>query len=189
MEPIMQTAEAYKMSANDYLAWEALQKEKHEFVLGETFAMGGARREHVIVSLNIAAALKQHLRGTPCHAYISDMKLQIEQIDAYYYPDVMVSCAQNDQKAEQALTQPSLIIEVLSDSTEAYDRGEKFAAYRQVLSLKEYVLIDIKSRRVECFRRTTDSDWLFHDYSKEAVCHLSSVEADIPLADIFEDID
>ncbi len=186
---MMQTAEPFTMTADDYLAWEELQEEKHEFVLGETFAMGGARREHVIASLNIAASLKQHLRGTPCRAYISDMKLQVEQMGAYYYPDVMVSCDKNDQRAEQFLTQPSLIIEVLSDSTEAYDRGDKFAAYRQIASLKEYVLIDIKSRRVECFRRTMDNDWLFHDYSNEPVCRLSSVEVDMPLADIFEDID
>ena len=185
----MQTAEAYTMTADDYLVWEELQEEKHEFVRGETFAMGGARREHVIVAGNAFASLKQHLRGTPCHAYISDMKLRVEQMDAYYYPDVMVSCDKNDQRAEQFLTQPSLIIEVLSDSTEAYDRGDKFAAYRQISSLKEYILIDIKSRRVECFRRTTDNDWLFHDYSNELVCRLSSVEVDMPLADIFEDID
>jgi len=147
------------MTADDYLAWEEQQEEKHEFVLGETFAMGGARREHVIVAGNAFASLKQHLRGTPYRAYISDMKLQVKQMGAYYYPDVMVSCAKNDQRAEQFLTQPSLIIEVLSDSTEAYDRGDKFAVYRLITSLKEYVLIDIKSRRVECFRRTADNDW------------------------------
>ncbi len=185
----MQSPEAYTMTADDYLAWEELQEEKHEFVLGETFAMGGARREHVVVSLNMATSLKQHLRGTPCRTYISDMKLQVEQMDAYYYPDVMVSCDKGDQRAEQFLTQPSLIIEVLSDSTEAYDRGDKFAAYRKISSLKEYVLVDIKNRRVECFVRTADNDWLFHDYSSESVCRFSSVEVDVPLTDIFEDIE
>lgn len=185
----MQSPEAYTMTADDYLAWEELQEEKHEFVLGETFAMGGARREHVVVSLNMATSLKQHLRGTPCRTYISDMKLQVEQMDAYYYPDVMVSCDKSDQRAEQFLTQPSLIVEVLSDSTEAYDRGDKFAAYRKISSLKEYVLVDIKNRRVECFVRTADNDWLFHDYSSESVCRFSSVEVDVPLTDIFEDIE
>ena len=136
-------AEQLSMTAEEFLTWEESQEEKHEFLQGEIFAMGGARREHVVACLNIASHLKQQLRNTPCRAYMSDMKLQIEQLDAYFYPDVMVSCSQSDQQADQFLTQPRLIIEVLSDSTEAYDRGDKFAAYRKIESLQEYVLIDI----------------------------------------------
>ncbi|TXL21852.1 hypothetical protein BMR03_11595, partial [Methylococcaceae bacterium HT2] len=116
------------MSADEYLAWEELQEEKHEYVHGEIFAMGGARREHVLVSLNIASALKQHLRGTPCRAYMSDMKLRVASMDTFFYPDVIVSCNQKDHQAEQYLSFPTLIVEVLSDSTEAYDRGAKFTA-------------------------------------------------------------
>jgi len=181
-------AEQLSMTAQEFLTWEESQEEKHEFLQGETFAMGGARREHVVASLNIASYLKQHLRNTPCRAYMSDMKLQIEQLDAYYYPDVMVSCSQSDQQAEQFLTQPRLIIEVLSDSTEAYDRGNKFAAYRKIESLQEYVLINIKHKRVECFNRTENNDWLLHDYSNETSATFSSLELSIPLEEIFEDI-
>lgn len=183
------SANQLSMTAQDFLAWEESQEEKHEFLRGETFAMGGARREHVVTSLNIASALKQQLRNTACRAYMSDMKLQVKQLDAYYYPDVMVSCQKSDHQAEQFLTQPRLIIEVLSDSTEAYDRGDKFAAYRQINSLKEYVLIDIKHKRVECFSRTENNDWLLHDYSNEVNCTLSSLELSIPLEEIFEDIE
>ena len=104
----MQTAEVLVFDSQDYLAWEDLQEEKHEFINGEVFAMGGARREHVVVSGNVFAALKQHLRGTPCQAYIADMKLRVEQQNAFYYPDVMVSCDKNDQKADQFLSNPSL---------------------------------------------------------------------------------
>jgi Uma2 family endonuclease len=142
----MQAAEVLILSAEDYLAWEELQEDKYEYYQAEVFAMGSARREHVITSLNIASLLKRHLRGTPCQTYISDMKLRIEQVDAYFFPDVMVSCSAQDQQAEQFLTSPILIVEVLSDSTEAFDRGEKFAAYRQLPSLKEYLLVDINSR-------------------------------------------
>jgi len=182
-------ANSITMNAQEFLIWEESQQEKHEFLQGDVFAMGGARREHVVTCLNIASSLKQHLRNTPCRAYMSDMKLQIELLDAYYYPDVMVSCQKSDHQADQFLTQPSLIIEILSDSTEAYDRGDKFAAYRQIESLKEYMLIDIKHKRVECFNRTENNDWLLHDYSNEPSCNLSSLELNIPLSEIFEDIE
>ncbi len=184
----MQAAGAVIFDSQDFLAWEALQKQKHEFIKGEVFAMGGARREHVIVSLNIASLLKQHLRGMSCQTYIADMKLRVEQEDAFYYPDVMVSCDKNDQTADQYLSNPTVIVEVLSDSTEAYDRGAKFAAYRQLSSLKEYVLIDIKARRVDCFRRTENNDWLLHVVDKQDNCDFVSLELSIAMADIFEDV-
>jgi len=84
-------ANQLSMTAQEFLTWEESQEEKHEFLRGETFAMGGARREHVVACLNIASSLKQLLRNTPCRAYMSNMKLQVAQLDAYYYPDVMVS--------------------------------------------------------------------------------------------------
>ena len=185
----MQTAENLRMTTHDFLAWEASQTEKHEFVAGEVFAMVGALREHVMVSLNIASALKQRLRGKPCHTYIADLKLRVEATDAFFYPDVMVSCDTNDNKAEQFISNPTLIIEVLSDSTAAYDRGDKFAAYRSLESLQEYVIVDIDSRRVECFRRTMENEWLLHDYHGDVACQFHSLDIDITLADIFEDIE
>lgn len=180
--------EASKMSADEYLAWEERQEEKHEYVHGEIFAMGGARREHVLVSLNIASILKQHLRGTPCRAYMSDMKLCIEAMDSFFYPDVIVSCNKNDHQADQFLSFPSLIVEVLSDSTEAYDRGAKFTAYRLLDSLKEYVLVNIKTRTVECFRRTAENDWLLHVYAGKEACDFVSLDVSIEMTDVFEDI-
>lgn len=184
----MQTAEQLHFSAKDYLAWEETQAEKHEFVAGEVFAMTGARRAHVVVSGNIFSGLKQRLRSTPCQAYIADLKLRVEAADAFFYPDVMVSCHPEDNQAEQFITQPKLIVEVLSDSTAAYDRGGKFAAYRKLESLQEYLIVDIDSRRVECFRRTADNDWLLHDYFGEVDCQLISLGLSLPLAEIFEDI-
>jgi len=184
----MQAAGEIVFDSQDYLVWEELQEQKHEFIKGEVFAMGGARREHVVVSLNIATILKQHLRGTPCQAYIADMKLRVEQEDAFYYPDVMVSCDNNDQKAEQYLSNPVLIVEVLSDSTEAYDRGAKFAAYRQLPSLKEYVLVDIDARRLECFRRAENNDWLLHITDGKEECDFLSLGLSVAMDDVFEDV-
>ena len=185
---MIQVIEASTMTSDEYLVWEELQEEKHEYVHGEIFAMGGARREHVLVSLNIASILKQHLRGTPCRTYISDMKLYIATMDAYFYPDVLVSCHKENHTAELSLSSPRLIIEVLSDSTEAYDRGEKFTAYRLIESLTEYMLVNIKTRSVECFRRTANNDWLLHVYVEEEVCQFESLELSIKMTDIFEDI-
>lgn len=184
----MQTAERLRFSAEEYLAWEETQAEKHEFVAGEVVAMTGARQDHVVVSLNIASALKQRLRGTPCRAYMADLKLKVEAADAFFYPDVMVSCHPGDLGNQQYIANPSLIVEVLSESTADYDRGGKFVAYRKLESLMEYLIVDIEARRVECFRRTADNDWLLHDYLGEVDCELTSLGVQIPMAEIFEDI-
>ena len=185
----MQHAQEPTFDADAYLAWEETQAEKHEFLAGETFAMVGAPREHVIVSLNLAASLKQRLRGTPCQVYIADMKLRVEEADAFFYPDVMVSCDQDDRRADLFLSHPTLVAEVLSDSTTAFDRGDKFAAYRRLASLKEYVIVDINALRVECYRRTPDDEWLLHDYTGEENCEFSSLGLIVPLAEIFEDVE
>jgi Uma2 family endonuclease len=184
----MQTAKQFRFSAAEFLVWEESQVEKHEFVEGEVFAMTGARQDHVVVSLNIASALKQRLRGTPCRSYMADMKLKVEAADAFFYPDVMVSCHPDDRKSEQFISHPTLIVEVLSDSTADYDRGGKFVAYRKLESLQEYLIVDIDNRRVECFRRTADNDWLLHDYIGEVDCQLHSLSLSLPLAEIFEDV-
>ena len=183
--PALQAA----FDAEAYLAWEDEQARKHEYVRGEAFAMVGARREHVVVTLNIGAALKQRLRGGPCQAYISDLKLRVEAADAFFYPDAMVSCDARDHAASQFIAHPILIVEVLSDSTAAFDRGDKFAAYRTLPSLQDYVLVDIPSRRVEVFRRVPDEDWLFHEFLPEqGDCQFPALGLSIPFDEIFENV-
>jgi Uma2 family endonuclease len=181
--PAIQTA----FDAQSYLVWEEHQAEKHEYIAGEVFAMVGARRDHVVVSLNLATALKQRLRGGPCQAYMADFKLQVDAVDAFFYPDVMVSCDARDHAASQFASHPTLIIEVLSESTAAFDRGNKFAAYRTIASLQEYVLVDIEARRVDIFRRALDGNWLFHDYLVEDEICLT-LDLSIPFDEIFENI-
>jgi Uma2 family endonuclease len=175
--------------AQAYLAWEAQQTEKHEFIAGEVFAMVGARREHVVVSGNLYAAFKQRLRGGPCQAYVADLKLRVEKADAFFYPDVIVSCDARDHAATHFIEHPALIVEVLSESTAAFDRGNKFAAYRTLPSLQEYVLVDVDARRVECFRRAQDDDWLFHEYlSNCKECQFPKLGVSIPFEEIFENV-
>ncbi|NJA04256.1 Uma2 family endonuclease [Methylomonas sp. UP202] len=184
----MQTALQQHLTAEDYLAWEETQVEKHEFVAGEVFAMVGARQDHVVVCGNIFAGLKQRLRGTPCRPYVADLKLRVDAADAFFYPDVMVSSHPGDLSNQQYISNPSLIVEVLSESTADYDRGGKFVAYRKLESLREYLIVDIEARRVECFRRTADNDWLLHDYVGDIDCQLRSLGIRIPTSEIFEDI-
>ena len=186
---MVREVETIHLDAKGYLQWEAQQPEKHEFYYGEIFAMVGARQAHVLVSGNIYASLKQSLRNQPCRAYISDMKLKLLGDHAFFYPDVMVSCSTKDHQAEQFLTEPTTIIEVLSESTAAYDKGDKFAAYRTIGSLQEYLLVDIDARRVESYRRTTHGEWLLHIFDDmEAECRLFSLDISLPLSVVFEDV-
>jgi Uma2 family endonuclease len=179
--------EKMPFSEQEYLAWEAEQIDKNEYVAGEVFSMVGARQEHVIVAGNIFADLREHLRGTPCRAFIADMKLRVQAMDAFYYPDVMVTCDAADKVAEFAIEHPKLIVEILSDSTAAYDRGGKFAAYRKIDSLDEYVLVDVALKSVERFRRQADGQWLLHDFAGAESCVFESVALTMSMARVFED--
>lgn len=179
-----------RLDFEGYLAWEAEQPEKHEYHLGEVFAMVGARLPHNTISGNLFAALKQRLRGGPCRAYIDGTKVRIDTADAVLYPDVVVSCDERDRGPEDRyLSHPALIVEVLSESTAAYDRGAKFALYRKLDSLQEYVIVDVESRSVELFRRSADGHWVLHDFTEAAAVEFASVKASVPLAEVFEDVD
>ncbi|MBN8443585.1 MAG: Uma2 family endonuclease [Thauera sp.] len=179
---------APRFERQDFFAWEAEQPVKHDYVAGEVFAQAGARQDHVVVALNIATSLRQKLRGTPCRAYISDMQLEVVQADAVFYPDVMVSCHPEDLAAERVLHHPRVIIEVLSDSTAAYDRGAKFAAYRLLESLQDYVLVDPDRRSLEIFRRLPSNDWLLATGDSARGLVLKALELEIGLDEVFEDV-
>lgn len=177
-----------RLTRTEFIAWENQQPDKHEFVAGEVFAMVGARRTHVTVTGNCFALLKNHLRGGPCRAFMADMKLEVETADAVFYPDVLVTCHPDDLKADLAMRHPTAIVEVLSDSTAAYDRGDKFAYYRQLISLREYALIDPDHRRVEVFRRMDNGDWLLAASESEKGLILKSLDFAAGLDVVFEDL-
>ncbi|MGB3916767.1 MAG: Uma2 family endonuclease, partial [Thiothrix litoralis] len=134
--------------------------------------------------------IKPHLRGSGCKPYINDMKVRIGTDDAYYYPDLLVSCDPADHKRNYSKQSPLLIIEILSSSTEAYDRGGKFAFYRQLTSLQEYVLIDPRTYRVDVFRRTPQNRWeLFNFEGADAEVEFASINFHCPMQAIYEDVD
>ncbi|MBE9036677.1 Uma2 family endonuclease [aff. Roholtiella sp. LEGE 12411] len=178
----------YYISPKEYLEGEKFSEIKHEYIDGQVYAMAGASDGHVTVSMNVSMLLRNHLRGGGCRVYMLDMKAQIDVINRYFYPDVMVTCDIRDQEFEYFKCYPCLIIEVLSESTEGYDRGKKFASYRHVESLQEYVLISPDRMSVECFRRNEDRQWVLYPYEKEEEVHLASVDFRCAIAQIYEDV-
>ena len=138
------TPQSSNLTPEEYLQLETKSDIKHEYINGEVYAMAGATDTHVTIAGNIFALLLSHLRGSGCRVYISDMKVRIENKNRFYYPDVLVTCEDRDRENSTFKQFPSLIIEVLSDSTEAFDRGDKFADYQSLPSLQEYVLIKYK---------------------------------------------
>ncbi len=153
-----------KQTATEYLAWEPTQEERHIYVRGEIFAMSGGTFEHNEVAGNILVALKTHLKGAPCKVGINNMRVAVENANCYLYPDIVVTCADHDTKNPKIteIHEAKLIVEVLSESTASYDRGAKFADYRQLDSLQEYVLVDPDARTVEVFRRNAANIWELH---------------------------
>lgn len=174
-----------KLSLQDFLAWENQQSEKHEFVQGEVFAMVGARRVHNIVCLNLATALRRQLRGKPCQPFMESAKLQTND-DTLLYPDVFVTCDPQDLRTEQIFRAPTFIAEVLSPSTQAYDRGVKFTLYRQLASLREYLLVDPDTREVQLFRRGAEGLFTLHDLTGAAQVSFTSLGCGISAVELFE---
>jgi Uma2 family endonuclease len=174
-----------KFSLQEYIAWEAQQAERHEFYRGEVFAMVGAKRVHGRVVNNLAGEFRQALRGTPCQAFHEGMKLQIGE-DTVLYPDVFVTCDKADLATEQLFRAPTLVVEVLSPSTQGYDRSQKFALYRRLESLKEYLLVDPDTRRVEAFRRTPENQWVLYDMSEDSTLQVASLGLNVPMAEVFD---
>ena len=179
---------AVALSLDEYLAWENAQPTRNEFHCGVVRPTGDMTRREAIAGNNLARHLGNRLSTHPCQVFAYSMKVQIGD-DTILYPDVLVTCDQEDLRTDMIFKSPLLVVELVSPSSQAYDRSQKFALYRRLTSLQEYVLVDPETRRVEAFRRTPDNQWLFVDMSAEPAVHLASVEQSIPLADVFDGID
>ena len=177
---------------DDYLAWEAEQAERHEFVNGEVFAMAGAGEGHNVVAGNFYIRLREHLSNSPCRTYMSDMKLRVAALNNAFYPDIMVTCDPADRESRMSKSEPKLIVEILSPSTANYDRGEKFVSYRQIASLREYVMVDIDKRQIEVYRLGDQGLWVLHPFDLRvagAVLSLTSVDLALTAEQVFADVD
>ncbi|HLO88152.1 MAG TPA: Uma2 family endonuclease [Nostocaceae cyanobacterium] len=182
------TPEYNYISPEEYLQAEEHSPIKHEYRQGQVYAMAGASKNHVIITGNIFAMLRNHLRRSKCQAYFSDTKSYIEKLNIYYYPDVIVSCDQRDRNFDSFLRYPCLIIEVLSPTTEAFDRGDKFADYRHLDSLQEYVLVSQNRINVEVFRRNSEGQFVLYPYRENDTIYLASVDFKCSVTDIYEDV-
>ncbi|HEY9816824.1 MAG TPA: Uma2 family endonuclease [Candidatus Obscuribacterales bacterium] len=177
------------LSPDNYLHLEAESPIKHEYIDGYAYAIAGATDAHVTISLNLVAMLRNHLQGSGCRLYISDMKARVEARNCYYYPDVMVTCDPRDAETDTYKRFPKLIVEVLSTSTEAFDRGDKFANYQALESLEEYVLINTRHQRVESFRRGADGLWLLQHYTPTTKqFEIKSLQFRETLTALYEDV-
>jgi Uma2 family endonuclease len=185
----MMVANREYLTPQEYLEWEDLQDIKHEYVNGEAFAMTGGTLPHNDIAINIATLLKTKLRGSGCRVNMSDAKVRISERGPFFYPDITVSCNIKDRQATKFLEHPCLIIEVLSPRTEAYDRGAKFAQYRTLPSLKEYLLVDAEKVSIECFRLNEKGFWELHTYQAGDEIDLSSVDVRLPISSVYEDVD
>ena len=176
------------ISPEEYLKLEELSPIKHEYIQGEVYAMAGATESHVTICVNLVKTLTDHVRGNGCNLYTGDMKARIDTANIYYYPDVMVSCDERDKAFKSLKKYPCLIIEVLSDGTEGFDRGDKFADYQELETLQEYVLINQKRQRVECFRRNAEGLWVLQSYTPGSEVYLASVDFRTSMDAIYEDV-
>ncbi len=185
----MQEAIAKYLSTAEYLQWEEQQEEKHEYEDGVIYGIAGASESHITITTNLIIILANHLRSTPCKLFPSDMRLNIPSQNIYYYPDLLVTCDERDRLNRNHKSYPCLIIEVLSESTEARDRGVKFAHYQTIETLREYVLVSQLEERVEVFRRYNGKLWLLQTYTTGETVQLQSINLEIPIAEIYAGVE
>jgi len=185
----MSTQPKTLLTPEQYLEIERQAERKSEYYQGEMFAMAGAREAHNLISLNAGANLHARLRSLPCRTYVSDMRVRVSATGLYTYPDVVVVCGEprflDDRR--DTLLNPTLIIEVLSPSTEAYDRGKKFEHYRSIESLRQYLMVSSERVQADLYTRQTGGQWLLTPLERmEDAIDLQSAGCSIGVADLYE---
>jgi Uma2 family endonuclease len=187
----MATQRGPRYTPDEYLALERAAEYKSEYLDGEIFAMSGATEDHNLITLNIAAELHHQFAGQPCRAYTNDMRVRVAASGLYTYPDVVAVCGPREflDERRDTLLNPTVIVEVFSPSTEAYDRGEKFARYWRLASLTDYVLVAQDRVRVEHFTRQGAGWFLTAFDTLEATVRLAALSATLPLAAIYATVE
>lgn len=183
-------AEQRRMTPAEYLAFDRASPAKHEYWDGEVFAMSGGSREHSQLQANVSAALVNALRERPCIALTADMRVRIPASEKYVYPDGIVVCGEVlvEDDENDTLLNPTVLFEVLSDSTESFDRGRKFENYQSITALTDYVLVAQDRVRVEHFRRQADGSWLLRILGPTDRLILESAGCEIAVEDIYHKV-
>jgi len=181
-----------KLTPEEYLEIERKAEYKSEYFDGEIYAMSGAKRNHNKAATNVSGLIWQHLKGKDCESYSNDMRVFVPKTGLYTYPDVVVVCGEPkfQDKVFDTLLNPTLLVEVLSETTESYDRGKKFQHYRSIESLEEYVLVSQDEARIEKYVKRGDSFWLLSEaVGLDSEIEFASIECRISLAEVYDKID
>jgi len=182
-----------KMTPMEYLEFEKKSELKHEYFDGEVFAMVGATLNHNRIARNLTGLLWHRLSGTPCEVFASDMRVKIAAIEKYAYPDIVIVCDQIEMEDAglDCVLNPLVIIEILSDSTEAYDRGQKFIHYQLIDSFQEYILISQHGCDVVKYvRNRNDANWIYSSYADiSQVITIESIDSELRLSDIYHRVE
>jgi Uma2 family endonuclease len=182
-----QKAPQAKVSPEEYLALERSSEVKHEYAGGEVFAMSGGTREHSLIAANVVGELRGALRARPCEAHASDLRIKNVTMGRYVYPDASVVCGQPlfEDEHRDTLLNPTAVFEVLSDSSESYDRGGKFALYRGIPSIADYILLSQKQVEAEHFRRQPDGTWLLRVLGPGERLQIASIGCDLAVDELY----
>ncbi|PNW29630.1 UNVERIFIED_CONTAM: hypothetical protein BEN50_20775 [Euhalothece sp. KZN 001] len=177
-----------QLTPEEYFAWEEKQLEKHEYIEGEVYAMGGGSINHGRIAIRLTAMFDEHLEGSKCITGNSDIKVNILKTNNYTYPDASVTCDERDQSANQYISYHCLIVEVLSKSTEAYDRGGKFRMYSKNPVLEDYLLVSSTEIAVDLYHKKKTGEWIIVNYQKGDIIELKSIDLSFNIEKIYRGI-
>lgn len=178
-----------KLTPEEYFAWEETQLEKHEYIDGQVYAMSGGSVNHGRLAIRLTSLFDAHLGNTDCITGNSDIKINILETQNYTYPDASVTCDDRDKTTPQYFTYPCLIVEVLSASTEAYDRGSKFRLYRKNPALKDYLLVSSTCIEIDLYQKNDADEWIIFNYKEGDTIDLKSINLSFPIEQIYRNID
>lgn len=180
-------ASLHRYSFADYLALEESSNTKHEFLEGEIYAMAGGTPEHAALSVAVSSILLAQLRGGACRVFSSDLRVRVRATGLVTYPDVSVVCGalERDPESPSTVLNPRAVVEVLSDGTEAYDRGQKLDHYRRVPSLAAVVLVSHRTRYIEVWERGPDAAWNYREYGGGQIASIDALPARLPVDEVY----
>ena len=174
-----------RLTPEEYFAWEEKQLENHEYIDGEIYAMSGGSKNHSLISVRLITLFANHLGVGSCETGNSDLRVNIVETDNYTYPDVSVTCDERDKSTTQYITYPCLIVEVLSDSTEAYDRGGKFRLYRNNPILQDYLLVSSTRIEMDLYHKNETDDWIILNYKAGDIIKLKSINLSFLIEQVY----
>jgi Uma2 family endonuclease len=174
-----------QLTPEEYFAWEEKQLEKHEYINGEVYAMSGSSKNHSLLSVRFITLFSNHLESSGCETGNSDLRVNIVESNDYTYPDVSITCDERDKTTTQYITYPCLIVEVLSGSTEAYDRGGKFRMYRKNPVLQDYLLVSSTTVEMDLYHKKDTGEWIIINYKEGDFVKLKSINLSFAIEQVY----